>query len=254
MIYIHIGTSKTGTTSLQRALVDNRDLLLKKNILYPEETIQHWGHHNLYYELSQKKLFDTKYGTFDELLLKLMKYKDSPSKSVIISSETFCGALPHELSHMITHLKEIDDVKIVVYYRRQDQYLRSFWSMYVSQGLIETRFEKWARSCIANNKYSLYYDRQVKKIEKLIGRENILLSAYDDIPKSDFFKYFLGVCGLEDMSGIEEPTVSYNKSKLPDIFNENQAIIDICKTEYAASNRILARRYLKREELFRFPN
>ena len=34
-IYLHIGVSKTGTTSIQRFLYKNRELLKDKGILYP---------------------------------------------------------------------------------------------------------------------------------------------------------------------------------------------------------------------------
>lgn len=34
-IYLHIGMSKTGTTSLQRTLAENTNILNKANILYP---------------------------------------------------------------------------------------------------------------------------------------------------------------------------------------------------------------------------
>lgn len=252
MIYLHIGTSKTGTTTIQRSLVSNRDLLYRQGFLYPEQTIYHWGHHNLYYEVSNNKLFKPEFGAFKELLEAIKEFKQERADgNVILSSETFCGALPHELEHIIEGLRTLDEVKIIVYYRRQDLYLRSFWSMYSGQGKIKMPFEQWALDCIDKNRYSLYYDRQVKKFERLVGEEQIKLLTYDDISRDVFFKVFLKTVGVVDLSQIENPVREYNHSAR--VYKiENQNIIDICKEKYHQSNLKLARKYLKREQLFSF--
>ena len=42
---IHIGTLKTGSTSIQNSLFSNRELLLNRGIIYPDigSNFQHWG-------------------------------------------------------------------------------------------------------------------------------------------------------------------------------------------------------------------
>jgi len=54
-LFIHSGLHKTGTTSLQKALHDNRAVLARQGLLYPEtgvpENPAHWGHHDLAYAL-----------------------------------------------------------------------------------------------------------------------------------------------------------------------------------------------------------
>lgn len=42
---IHIGTLKTGSTSIQNSLFSNRELLFKKGVIYPDigSNFQHWG-------------------------------------------------------------------------------------------------------------------------------------------------------------------------------------------------------------------
>ena len=75
-VYIHIGHSKTGTTSLQKFL-SKESKSENSNFLYPKTTLINDGHHLLF-----KSNQETLHTLFKEI-------KDSCKKNIIISSE--CG-------------------------------------------------------------------------------------------------------------------------------------------------------------------
>lgn len=214
-----------------------------------------WGHHNIYYEIAKNKNFNSKYGGLSKLIVEIKQFKEKcPDGDVIVSSETFCGALPGELEYILNEFRKVDKVNVIVYYRRQDKYLRSFWSMPIGSEHPTTQnsempFEKWAMECIDKNRYSLYYNRQVKKFEKLIEAQNIKLVVYDDIPRNIFFQVFLRTIGLENFDGISLPKRNYNAT-LVKAESNNLKIMELCKNKFHDSNLLLARKYLCREYLF----
>ena len=90
MIFIHVGKSKTGTTSIQLGLKRNRKRLLDLGYLYPKSGIEGFGHHNIFYDLSNSNHFEPEFGTFRDLVEEIKAFKLKWSNGhVILSSETF---------------------------------------------------------------------------------------------------------------------------------------------------------------------
>ena len=117
MIYLHVGKPKTGTTTIQRSLVTNRIPLLKQQVLYPQAGMLHWGHHNIYYELTKSPMYDPGLGSFDLLLQNLRNYKEKhPNGNIILSSETYSGAYIRVLERLVQPLEKIDQVTICLLY------------------------------------------------------------------------------------------------------------------------------------------
>ena len=58
-LFIHTGLHKTGTTSLQKAFFDNRRVLARQGLLYPDTGLSpnpgNWGHHELALALRQQE-------------------------------------------------------------------------------------------------------------------------------------------------------------------------------------------------------
>src|SRR5215831_15350027 len=86
--HVHIGTHKTGTTSLQLAMSENAPALLRHGYLYaatgrPAEVPT--GHHNLAWEITADRRFRPAYGTLEDLIREVRHH----SGDVILSSEGF---------------------------------------------------------------------------------------------------------------------------------------------------------------------
>ena len=85
--FIHVGTHKTGTTSIQAMLAMNDDLFRAAGVFVPKTgrvAPGFAGHHNIAWELSHDSQFDPTYGTF-EMLLREAAYANE--NAMCISSE-----------------------------------------------------------------------------------------------------------------------------------------------------------------------
>ena len=124
MIYLHIGYPKTGTTTIQSGLLDNRPLLEQYGYYYPRSGIFIHGHHNIYYELAAKdrtveKLsnrFVSENGSLSDLVAELSKFKEMDSMAnFIISSEAYFTLKEPYFKELIERLNEVDDITAVSY-------------------------------------------------------------------------------------------------------------------------------------------
>ena len=126
-IYIHIGSGKTGTTSLQKYLYENNtNYLSKNNYIYPEP----------YQDIINGQYKNA--GCIIEKLLNsenindiLIQYKNLyPKKNIILSDEAFIHM--YEQNKIIfDQLKKINsnlNVTLVIYYRRIIEFMAANWS------------------------------------------------------------------------------------------------------------------------------
>jgi hypothetical protein len=122
--FIHIGTHKTGTTSIQHLLSRNSPALQQKGFYYPNagRLEKHPGQHNLAWQISGDHRFQDDYGTIDDLIKEV---KDS-SDDIILSSEDFECSLYHpaKFSGFISLLQSHHFlVTVILYVRNQVDYL-----------------------------------------------------------------------------------------------------------------------------------
>lgn len=148
--YLHIGTEKTGTTSLQDFFNSNRKQLLEQGFFYPQ-SIGKKNHNNLVllcYESYREDSLTLGNGLYTHRNLKkfqkviFKKLKDEVAKvkgkKIIFSSELFSSRLltKIELERLRTLLYEIGitDVKVVVYLREPFATAQSLLSTFVKAG------------------------------------------------------------------------------------------------------------------------
>lgn len=155
-IYLHIGIPKTGTTSLQKFLFFNREKLLKKGCLYPitgtnitsNNEPKGYSHNSLVRVLSQNTSQNGDWVSqckiWQEFKTEINALK---AEKVIISAEFFTGPgiYNQDLIAMTKKLLDDYDVKIVIYLRRQDEFLRSYYC-YLITFLIRTDIKEFILS------------------------------------------------------------------------------------------------------------
>jgi hypothetical protein len=88
--YIHIGPHKTGTTSIQWFLKENRAALLKHGYFVPESGNIHGGHHPLVRRLCGQPVPPHQWDTAARFARAI---KDTFCEAVVISSEALDGLL-----------------------------------------------------------------------------------------------------------------------------------------------------------------
>ncbi len=86
MVVLHVGTHKTGTTSIQKMLAANEDHFAHEGLCYPQLTRVGAGHHNLVWDLLDDERYDPAAGSFAELVAELGR--DQPPR-VLLSAEGF---------------------------------------------------------------------------------------------------------------------------------------------------------------------
>jgi len=182
MITLHIGTDKTGSTAIQKLMYYNKDILKQIGWLYPElmpmAGYRHWILFDLLENEKNRKTFK--------------KNLQNIEKNSLLSFEEFYNLSDENIKVFISELKRYDqDIKILIYLRRQDEKEISGILQGIKTGNIFNmqNFEFVYKPI-------LDYYKIIKKWERYVGKENIIIRPYNKkfLPErdsliKDFFKY-----------------------------------------------------------------
>ncbi|NNE56920.1 MAG: hypothetical protein HKN36_02330 [Hellea sp.] len=199
-IFLHVGPHKTGTTSIQRGLLANRQQLENLGYHYPEVGFVFDGHHNIVFELAGMDKFAPILGGLNEL----KEFAQNSTGDIILSSETFDNIMTVEPFLKLREAMTDDfDIHVIGYLRPQEELLQSLWKTEVRfDGVLED-FDQWLPQALEKWQF-LCYDDWLKILVEALGPDNVHFTIYD--PKSDDLLFsFLKLCGLSDFSGFELP-------------------------------------------------
>ena len=157
-LYIHIGQPKTGSSSIQRFLVDNRAALLEAGLgLGPYMTLA-----------SGKSLPLRRAIERQGLAAVMAELAASPGESLVISSEHLCDILGDEARAEAIrdaarpHFRPV----VVVFLRRQDFWHESLYAQEVKTVYADT-IEAYTAAALADPEYD--YDGGVARLERVFG-------------------------------------------------------------------------------------
>ena len=193
-IYLHIGTEKTGTTTIQRFLAHNRKLLSKQGILHPkclsaenhtrvaiyadqaDQTQDLWSHQSIR-NGSERDQFNSKLK--EEFQSEVRKSK--PQK-IILSNEHCSSRLLDEAS--IDHLRGLltpfsSNIRVVLYLRRQDEFLLSSYATAIKSGKTTALA---VPNVMENNPWvhkRYRYRPLIDRWANVFGKENIVIRTFD---------------------------------------------------------------------------
>lgn len=142
-ILLHIGWPKTGSTAIQHFLAANRDVLLTNHhILYPKTGIVMNAHYALSSSLqdpTKKTRWVSEVGFNEQaepLFAKVFEEaKRCSAKAIILSSEQFTNTNLFSIEQLAGLLAG-HEVQLIVYLRRQDEYIESFYNQCVKDHLV----------------------------------------------------------------------------------------------------------------------
>lgn len=210
-LVIHIGTEKTGTTSIQECMNVNRNELAEGHcILYPDVGSSSMGHFELVAALHpmcnsgrraefathQKLDPDEVWNSFCE------KVASSEQNLVVISSEHFSSRLNavglEFIKNKLDEKLPEYEVDIVIYLRNQVDMFQSSYSTYIKTGGTKSIFELF-QGLEGNGTYYNFYNL-VKLWSKYFGDKAVIVRNFSSLSKSggvviDFLNY-LGVSGV----------------------------------------------------------
>lgn len=230
-VILHVGTPKTGTTALQVALSTNSSALLEQGFHYPKhEALFHWnGHHIIpqkivkqyhpYAPEHQKKMEE------HTLLDALSDEIKAHNETVIISSEFFWM---YSLAGVPSYLRKILDqhqveIEIVVYLRRPDKYLISWYQQSCSAGWEDRHFEEWLIPHLAGESY----EPRLNEWANHFGDKAIKIRLYDreKLKDGNVAADFLSLIGANIKLGTtgfdENTTPSPEKVEFGRLLKEN---------------------------------
>ncbi len=230
--FIHIGTHKTGTTSIQSFLYKNSELLKQKGIFYPslvEESIDA-GHHTIAAKIAANKSLEV-----SQNCAKIRHFigaiKTSSCHSAIVSSEIFSTINPELVKDVFAEF----DCQIVCFLRRQDDYLESMYREIIknSEFLGNDSKERFLNLVINEkelilspyqNKFKaiipFHYDKLLDNWASFFGRDKIHVYAYDKPNTNiDSIEVFLEAINLSisDFPEFEKKYYNHNSSFKPEI-------------------------------------
>lgn len=219
---LHIGTPKTGSTALQRFLCEARHALENAGFLYPASIERGHGHHDLSLALcaSYPEWAAPQLRTFEESLSAVIAEHRSKELKLLLSSENFYWLnRPEDVAWLLQRLgHSTERVAIIVYLRRQDEVLVSWYNQLVkAQGyardfssFIDEQGELWN------------YAIQLQQWSAVFGSERIAVRRYAFGVKDDIRHDIAKLLDLE--VGIEPTSQRENNRLLRDILEFQRTI------------------------------
>jgi hypothetical protein len=215
LAFVHIGTHKTGTTSLQAMLCKNETLFRNAGVFIPKagRFEQHSAaHHNIAWELGRDDRFDRRLGTFEALLREAATVD---AANICLTSEDFelLHGDPAALTRLRDGLLGIGYTPtILVYLRPQVEYLESLYAEIIK--VWDTDFEDFLETVLSFGAWrtSLFeYDRLAESFASVFGRSNMLVRAYRSSSPSTAL--------LKEFAGTVAPTLPFKRLSLPGRLN-----------------------------------
>ena len=237
-IYLHIGTPKTGTSSIQVALADNNRELNKQGITFPDLGYRYEGIRD---QRNGHFLIDVHDESGEDYIgaVKQLKELITQYEKIILTDESLWNN-DRRIPKFVADMKEAGaEVKIVVYFRRQDLYLQSQWAQDVKETMTWD-FDYF----LETTKIRVDFYKQACVLAELVGKENLLVRVYErsqfinnDLV-TDFFET-VGIVRTEEF--VEEKTAN---PSLSGIYLEAKRLLN--RTEAYANKTSFVVPYLLR--------
>lgn len=193
-LVLHIGTHKTGTTSIQRYMAHMHDVGRQNGFVYPltgrptTNDGASWGHHVLSWSIRNMK------GYSGEGYWKQVKEEIDRSNSevAVISAEGFCRFEDHHVAKIKPFLEDYD-VIVVIYLRNPLDYLVSSYKQRVKMGVCHSSFQTFVREFAHECDYTQIVNRWVEAF----GQDKVIVKSYDKAKEepgllADFMHVVLG--------------------------------------------------------------
>lgn len=179
IVFLHIGTHKTGSTSIQNVLTKEKEKLKKEGIYYLGS----------FRELSKPMKLRTEYD--EEHVRRFQKNarerieqnKKFKPHTYIASNENWSGRMLNAYDNAALNAKILYDIfkpfefeiKIIVYLRRQDLFLESAYAQKIKRGDIDVPFIDFLE--VVNSK-KLHWNNLLDSYAEFFGRDNIIVERF----------------------------------------------------------------------------
>lgn len=209
-LYLHIGTGKTGSTSIQYTFsgMDSKGF-------------------SFFYDMNGVKGISN----LEEFLERL---QETQSDKVIYSNEWLYKASESFIKKINKKLRPFFDIKVVIYLRRQDEFVISAYQQVAKSGQGSSEYGAVALP-MDFDKSNLDYYKIVSRWAALFGKENIIIrkfsrdSLQDGCVVKDFSEV-TGVCLREEDIVLKNESVDFLGTKIGHIANRSGISRDVFKS------------------------
>ncbi|MCV6586773.1 MAG: hypothetical protein OIF47_14670 [Marinibacterium sp.] len=230
----HIGTPKTATTYLQKALYTNRPWLLKHGVVYPDLDSVDANHITLFYASAiELHPFAIGHGIktsrdqaayrqkIDDMLGRAVRKHQRRCHTMVVSSENLTGNMQGDEVGNLAQLlrRHFDDIEIVLYLRRQEEAILSMYAEHMRRGFSALRIESFIGNCLRTPS-ALPYLRYRPLIENWtahFGRASLRVRLFDR-------DRMLGGDILQDVLGRACPGQVFDYGSAEPVGRENPAL------------------------------
>lgn len=239
-LLLHIGTMKTGSTSLQKFLYDNAKRLEEYGWKYPyvNYELEEVGEQFINIDFQNGSVFNASWIVRAEELAQANKQDwnetwdienrfdvDTRSKqwektweiirkhleenNVIVSEELISWR--NTYSFLKAAKEQYNNIKVIIYLRRQDRFWESTWNQFVKCSLVSRELDAKSLNLEKGDYYTL-----LNNISTIIGKDNLIVRVYEkeQLIGNDIILDFLDV--------LQIPGEIYDKTK---ITNENASLV-----------------------------
>jgi hypothetical protein len=200
---IHIGTMKTGTTALQKTLLENRDIFLRSGLLYPESGLNHAKHDHFVWSCQfpklgprAKKQYNGK--STDELISAVNKeIEASRPRFCVLSAEDFSFFPPIQFKSLFDR---VADYRVVVYLREQKALIESMYKQLVTFGGMASCFDDFFSTALDKRRAGgcdLDCRDLLDRWAAVVGKERLVVRTYAGNAKNNIVKDFFDAIGFE---------------------------------------------------------
>lgn len=261
-LYVHIGRAKTGTSAIQAFLAMNAGALAVNGVKYAKTGSYHNTHHPLAWSLHKAAArsgggYWKRASKYAHLEMAPGEYwsalrneiKTSAYDTFVVSSEEFGVVLDlHVTAPLIAAFLEGIEVRVIVYFRRQDEFLQSVYNQAVKGN--EDRFtgDFWAYVNPILRVGGGDCMKVLLPLSKAVGKENITVRLYEkEQLKGDLFDDFLAALEIDKSFAFAKPSREQNPRLdprlIPVVRKMNQIPMDIDLRNHLLT--FLRRRYVQ---------
>ncbi|MDR9826767.1 hypothetical protein RCJ22_14235 [Vibrio sp. FNV 38] len=186
-IYLHVGPHKTGTTVIQKACLDNREVLDKYDVSYPSLFFNHIGHHDLVNTVRLREISDKHLGQLEAI-----------NSNILLSSENFIHFTQQDLQYLVGRFSKFD-IKIIYSWRRSSLKMYSMWQESIKHGEVAS-FHSFYYSDLVRPGQSktLMQTLNVELLASKFGKDNLYILDFDSLSESNnLVKEFFDIVGVK---------------------------------------------------------
>ncbi len=186
-VYLHIGLPKTGTSAVQNFLWNNKTVLEKYSIVYPDFNIRYprvKALRNAHFLFSVDKSADNSQPCTDDVYTQILAQiaeLGTCFDKIFLTDEALWSSKKDQPAFWEKIKADFAEkglsLRIIVYLRRQDQFVQSLYRQKVKARATNLSFHEFFESYLKN--YPLDYYSYISGLSSILGRDSLIIRVYE---------------------------------------------------------------------------